>query len=122
MESQDEYLVYVKSNGMRFYCKNKDLHRENGPAIVSEQDNAEYEILDKHLYKEVAQPYAKWPHIKVERYKNLYTNIVFSTSCGPNYYLNGISYSKEDFDIIILKNKLEKELPYNLEQPKKAKI
>lgn len=53
----EQYQFYTNSNGVRFYYKNKKLHREEGPAIVIPRDADKYlDLNDKELYKKSVNP------------------------------------------------------------------
>ncbi len=117
MDIKDEYLVYIDEGKTHRYYKNKKLHREAGPAYVCTIDVEKYTNLsDEDLYKKVYEPVV--PKIKGTQPLDIngeifliYSSPIKSTYYGSYYYLEGIKYSKEDFEKIMFKNNLEKELP-----------
>lgn len=142
----DEYTFYIDGDGTTFYYKNKKLHREEGPAFISKSNKSEFlNLKDQYSYKEVFEPYKKEI---AENIKAIYSvhntnsmkkistifpktiNAVISFEAPIEYvyvysfayYLEGIEYSKKEFDIIILKNKMEKELNQVGSQVKIVKV
>jgi hypothetical protein len=128
MENKDEYLVYTRNDRTRFYYKNKKLHREAGPAVVIYEEYNKYLNLgDENLYKRTTESVEK-------------TNSDdFLVECLPNgnfvvlkdppiyyltsyYYLNGIEYTEQEFNAIILKEKLCKELAEKDKEEKIVKV
>jgi hypothetical protein len=118
----DEYILKrgFGGEGAYFFYKNGLLHREAGPAYISEEEieeNSPYlNIVDEHLYKkEILEQ--RWPEDFKEEvlFKKDYY-IVLSHS------LFGIPYSKEEFNILVLQNQLDKELNTNKTKDKKLKI
>lgn len=146
MSNQDEYLVYTKSIGTKLYYKNKKLHREAGPAIVIPEDIDKYKQLsDSDLYIPTDQPVetvtvksndekrddsTKITTMKIlkQRWSSLpliYTledPIEYNYDFFSSYWLEGKSYSKEEFTSIMLKKEMEQELPTSEHQPKKLKV
>jgi hypothetical protein len=123
MQNEDEYIVKIHNDGTHFYYKNKQLHREVGPAIISPKDIQKYKDLsDEHLYQKV---HVKIPPLK-GKISTIYTENgsilsyespiehVYSTA----YYLNNIPYLENEFNAIML----EKELQKNNSQSKKLKL
>jgi len=123
---KDEYLVYRNPrNNADYYYKNKQLHREDGPAIVVEDEKDLYSNLsDKNLYKRVNEQV-------VEEVFEVYSECNYNgdittgkryfnpkSSC---YYLNAIEYSKEELYAFILEKELNKEIN-NKKQIKKLKL
>lgn len=122
----DEYQVYVDENKTVYYYKNKELHRKNGPAIVKLNERANQVEDDNGLYSITFNPVSKKTHLVnnsdvvqiplVEsKVKDLLkvlrenkspiitftnTNEIFADS---PYFLDGLNYSKAEFDSITLK-------------------
>jgi hypothetical protein len=132
MDTQDEYLVYIDEGRTHRYYKNKILHREAGPAYVCTIDVAKYtNLVDEDLYKKVYEPVVKTVKKEVKTENGDLLNQVFqlyelpikSTYYGSSYYLEGVRYNKDEFEIMVLKQKLEKELSQeNKIEPKRAKL
>jgi hypothetical protein len=121
---KNNYIVNINSDGSRTYLKNGLYHRESGPAIVSSLDKNKYLNLgDEELYEKVFTTFSKQPHYLVN--DGLWEYPVY-LSLSTAYYLNGIEYSKEEFDAIKIKKELKEELNKNLDQNenliKKTKI
>lgn len=118
----DEYILKrgFGGDGAYFFYKNGLLHREAGPAYISEEEiehNPQgLNIVDEHLYKkEIVE--SRWPDgFKEELVFQKDYYIVLS------HYLFGIPYSKKEFDILLLHNQLDKELDSNDVKDKKLKI
>lgn len=120
MSSNDEYIVYIDEGKTSRYYKNKKLHREAGPAYVCTIDKEKYTNLsDEDLYRKVYKPVI--PEEEVKAFHIDYFHLsggnsipvaspFKSTYYGSYYYLEGIKYSKKEFDTILFKNKMECEL------------
>lgn len=110
----DEYII--ENNGLSLtYLKNEKIHREVGPAMFFIEDKHKYNIEeDKHLYEEIKCEFS------------LYSDIVMTLQANSmnleQYYLDGVEYSKEEFNIIMLEKELNKELPEKEFKTKKLKI
>jgi hypothetical protein len=138
MENQDEYVVYIEKIGNRFYYKNGQLHREVGPAYVPWSLKDKYSGLeDQDLYKIICKE-----HIDEPKYKSSYfidePMHAFLDDFGrpvkltpkqiddklrirptyPCYHLEGVEFSKQEFDAIML----DKQLFKNGEYKPKIKI
>lgn len=113
---EDEYVLkkYSDGYGACFFYKNGLLHREAGPAYISEEEIEDNPSLlnigDEHLYKEEIY--------KTRQPEGFNETIVFE----KNYfnirlhYLSGIPYSNEEFKIIKEKMDLQKELSNSLDK------
>lgn len=107
---KDEYFILLR-NGFYYYYKNKELHREAGPAFFAEEYKDDYFYLDdKNIYK------------INDGKKEIITNLVLEIIGMPSYFLNGVGYEKEKFEKIVLSNQLNKELTNNNKNKKKLKI
>ncbi len=146
MDNEDKYIVYVNSLGDRYYYKNDKQHREAGPAVIySFELKDDMDLLDNGLYTEVFKNPPSDIKItvakdtgagksnvnlnKVINKLNSYKSNHIITFESPieyvyksNYWLNGINYLKEEFDILILKKEIEKDLPTSETKDKKIKI
>jgi hypothetical protein len=84
---KDQYQLYINSNGVRFYYKNKKLHREDGPAIVIPKDVEKYsQLKDNTLYKKSIAPI-----INHEGAITKYINNMYGTDekkCNGNVFLD----------------------------------
>ena len=125
---KDQYQIYIDENKTVYYYKNKELHRENGPAIVKvnerrldkvEDDNGLYSITfnpvstKKHLVNNsdvIQLPIADTKVknlLKVLR-ENKSPLITFSNAdeifADSPYFLDGLNYSKAEFDSITTKD------------------
>jgi hypothetical protein len=126
-KKKDEYLVYNNPNSNAdFYYKNKQLHREMGPAIVVHKDKDKYSNLsDKKLYKRVTEPVVPETMIThiVQDYQNdiKFIKKPFVPYCSA-YLLEGKDYEKQEFDAIILEKELSQVVPNNPIKVKKLKI
>lgn len=130
MNNENEYLVYIAENGMRYYYKNQKLHREDAPAIISPVDENMPNYLalaSESLYKVVKEPVCPEDCIYMETV-TLSDNIQVTRKGPPIisrrsiYCFEGDKYSKEDFDRIIFKNNMEKELNSKISRTNKVKI
>lgn len=136
MNNKDEYIFFINENKTRFYYKNKRLHRELGPAVVIFDDNNKYTNLeDEHLYKQVfdkvisispntqsvIKGYLIFDGIhfinELPQIPGMISHYRFST-----YYWEGIPCSKEQFEIIKMKNELEKNMFINELTETKTKV
>jgi hypothetical protein len=117
MQTHDEYLVYTYYKNTCFYFKNKKLHREEGPAIVSPKDKTKRlfeKLKDESLYTRVFEPV--YPN---EQNEVLLFDIHYLISC---YYWDGVEYkSKEEMHAIKLHEELETNLS-KIPKDKKMKI
>lgn len=103
--NKDEYLMYLRRDGTRFYCKGKKLHRESGPAIVVAKDFEKYSNLaDEYLYKEISCSYPELAQLSLK--KNKVSTKVMSVYSDSHYFLDGIEYAKAEFNAIILTKEL----------------
>lgn len=118
----DEYVLKrgFGGDGAYFFYKNGLLHREAGPAYISEEEieeNSSYlNIVDEGLYKKEIME-LRWPDDFKEEIvfeKNYYRVL--------SHYLFGQPYSEEEFNIIVAKNQLDKNLDTNNTKQKKLKI
>ncbi len=123
----DQYQVYIDENKTVYYYKNKELHRENGPAIVkAEERNSDRVEDDQGLYSITFKPVLKKSHVINDpdvvqiqlgnKVKNLLEtlrtekNSIISLSqesktySDSPYFLDGLNYSKSEFESIVLKN------------------
>lgn len=114
MSHKDQYIV---NNLGRFVCyyKNGKLHREAGPAVYLMTDKDKYCPLileDKNLYQ--------LGDIKVG---SLPASIILNMGNKKEvyYYLEGISYTKKEFNAILDKKNLNKELELELSKNNKKK-
>lgn len=107
--SADKYLCYIHEDETSRYYKNENLHREAGPAIVFSKDKEKYTNLgDEGLYKKTYEPV-----VSEREEKTLISIVVYLMSQAYNdseFYLQGKKYSKEEFNIIMFKEKMDKEL------------
>ncbi len=120
---QDEYTVTLLNKHL-CYFKNGLLHREDGPALVHFDDEANLiaymtdkdNIKDYSLYKEISNE-------EIDK-KNIPAFVAFNLSyLGQTcYYLKGSRYSKEEFEAVKLNNQLEIELPKPTPREKKFKV
>jgi hypothetical protein len=118
---EDEYKVGVVTCYI-CYLKNGVLHREGGPALCFIKD-------EESLYSFIESPKTKkdWK-LYTETYNINVDNIPAFVSMGQfhlteqHYYLEGKLCKKEEFDTILLKYQLEKELKSNLKESKKLKV
>jgi hypothetical protein len=140
----DEYLVYINRESHRFYFKNGEYHRENGPAIFRIKENEgilsrynEVDLTNNGLYKEVFDlthlnivPFAfAQKHTIRSHPRCIMTNVLWDDGTIENYnkdlhsfgyfdvwfYLDGVSYSQENYDSIMESKKLHQELNKELD-------
>jgi hypothetical protein len=126
----DEYILKKCSlgEGDFFYYKNGKLHREDGPAIVSQDDrrinkhaesSSEYKIV---ILKEV-MPKDYTPQYIFEELRK---SIISMVRRSAKYYLEGEPYSSKEFEEIKakleLKDELSIELSSNTSNSKKVKV
>lgn len=120
MDTNDEYIVYIRKDGSRFYLKNKAFHRESGPAIVIAADKDRYSNLgDENLYKKSYKP-IEWEENDDNRH--LDKLMMFTYFFESQYALNGIKYSEQEFNAIMLNQQLQDELHKSASHDKKVKI
>jgi hypothetical protein len=137
MDNKDEYIFFINQFKTRFYYKNKRLHRENGPAVVISEDKDKYiNLEDKDLYKEVFEPVIQSiPNNKESNIKEylIFDGIHFMNTLPHRpgmishyrfsiYYWDGTPYSKEQFEIIKLKNELENNMIINESTETRTKV
>jgi hypothetical protein len=133
----DEYLVYVNREGHRFYYKNGEFHRENGPAIFRPTENQEIleqynevDLTNNGLYKEVFDlthfdiiPLAFSEPFTVTSRRGIEAKIIWGNGIVEKYhkslqvfgywdmwfYLNGDCYPQDEYDFIMKQKKIKKE-------------
>jgi len=121
----DEYILKrsIEDDAPYFFYKNGKLHREMGPAFISEDvlDKSKYLNLgDEHLYK-------------IEILENIYPigfnhEIVFQKDSFVElcHYINGKAYTKKEFKEMkrkfYLKKELNEELPVKEQNNKRLKL
>jgi hypothetical protein len=124
MKNEDEYIVKIHDDGTRFYYKNKQLHRETGPAVINPKDVEKYKDLsDESLYQEV---HVSNPS-KKGKMNTIYTEngpiITYESPIEHIYstafYLNDIPYLENEFNAIILEKELQNS---NNNKSKKIKL
>lgn len=110
MNTNNNYLVYINEDGVRFYYRNRMLHRRIAPAIVVPEDKQKYTRLeDEYLYKEIWD----FEDLKKAIGESYLIAIVPTFSIlfyESQYYLNDFPYSEKEFYAILLKDKMEEEL------------
>jgi hypothetical protein len=101
-ENKDEYIIEDDGFSLKFK-KNGKLHREEGPAILWKLNEDQYpNFKEKQLYK------VKVKSVKLkDQLPILIPHIMIK---DISYYLEGRNYTKKDFDILVDKLKLKKEL------------
>ncbi len=112
---KDEYLVYTNpKDNTDYYYKNGQLHREEGPAILVENDKHLYSNLsDKKLYKQITGVLTEEMTETVsernwnEEIKTYQRPIYYWSS---RYYLDNKEYKKEEFYSLMLEKELNKDL------------
>lgn len=123
----DEYQIYIDEDKTTHYYKNKQLHRKNGPAIVKINERQTQQVEDDNgLYTITFKPVSPKTHVVnnsdvvqipmpgdkvrglLETLRNNKSSIITFTK--PNevladspYFLDGLNYSKSEFDRIVLK-------------------
>ncbi len=109
---EDEYIVEIW-NGDKHYYKNGLLHCESGPAVVHERF---YHPIADNLYasNEVRTGQGK--------YETYYTSLQGHKVFEHVYYLEGIGYQEAEYNVIMLRKELEKDLDPNQRNNKKSKI
>jgi hypothetical protein len=104
---KDEYVVN-KLGIFVCYYKNGKLHREVGPAIYFSNDSHKYTNLeDQELYKR-----------GIVNAGSLPSSVVFNMNKNndPYYYLEGVSYTENEFKSMLDKKNLKLELDNDLNQ------
>jgi len=140
----DKYTLQIKDR-CQFYYKNGKLHREAGPAIVIEEDiNKFTNLADKDLYIEIKKESSIVENISetgkgkskinskalrsITLNKTSYPVITFESpieyiyETNSSYWLEGVLYSKKEFDSILLKKEMDKDLPITEIKDKKIKL
>lgn len=109
--NKEEPYFTITKYGLIYYFKDGLLHRENGPAIISEKHKEQYLNLgDEDLYK----PSQSGTSVIDDR---LLAFILLSHAATPEinfYYLNGVHHTEEEFNSILDKKKLHKDLNNDL--------
>jgi hypothetical protein len=131
----DKYtlLKCCDGDGAYFFLKNGVLHREFGPAYISEEieDKSKYLNLgDEHLYEEkITSDFYLEGFTQETVSENIFVpslNAVVPAFVILTHYINGQAYTKKDFKKFkrkaFLKKKLDAELPVNQVHSKKIKI
>jgi hypothetical protein len=111
----------AKTNGIVFYFKDMELHRDLGPAIFLEKDKDKlFTLGDENLYNPMTWNNLLIPNLAIILFlkaANIWTNY---------YYLNGVSHTEEEFNSILDKKNLQKELikelPVSPNQSRKPKV
>lgn len=109
------------TNGIVLYFKDGILHREVGPAIFLEKDKDKYFALgDENFYNSIEWRNSLIPNLAILLFmKAAETWINY-------YYLNGVMHKEEEFNSILDKKNLQKELlkelPIVSNQRKKHKV
>ncbi len=121
----DEYILKrsVEDDAPYFFYKNGKLHREMGPAYISEhvEDKSKYLNLgDEHLYKiEILE------HIYPIGFKHE-MRFDGSSFVELSHYINGVAYTKKEFKQMkrkfYLKKELNEELPIKEKNKKRLKV
>jgi vacuolar-type H+-ATPase subunit I/STV1 len=116
MDTKDEYLVYTSHNNDTFYFKNRKLHREDGPAIISHKDKSKGTfdgLKDRVLYTRVSEP--------VEPNEQNDEILFESYHLSSEYFLEGVRFkSKQEMYASIINNELNEKTERVLS--KKTKI
>jgi hypothetical protein len=108
LEKQDEYIVVIEKIGNRFYYKNGQLHREAGPAYVNWEGKEKFTGLeDQELYKKVFKENTDEYYSYVETNEQGAEIIKKLRPTYECYHLDGIEYSKAEFNCIIALQKAE---------------
>jgi len=113
----DEYIVKIYNKnifneGDYYFYKNGLLHREEGPAIMVQFSRDKFNSLkDKDLYKEETIP-SKCPNDYEFKYLEDYTTITGISVA--RHYLDGMHYSKKEFENIKFRQDLKDELSSEL--------
>lgn len=106
-------------DGIVFCFKDMKLHRELGPAIFLEKDKY-FTLEDEQLYKPIAWDDSLFPNLAPLLFMK-------AASIWKNYYyLNGVMHTEEEFNSILDKKNLQKELIKELQisqnQSRKPKV
>jgi hypothetical protein len=117
MSKEDEYTIYIRQDGVQFYCKNGKFHRESGPAIVSVKDKDRYaKLLEENMYKEKLSSYVQLARLSL-KLKKVPTEVM-SAKSDTRYFLNNVEYSKQEFNAITLQKELSQENKTEYKRPK----
>jgi hypothetical protein len=101
-ENKDEYIIEDDGFSLKFK-KNGKLHREEGPAILWKLNEDQYpNFKEKQLYK------VKVKSVKLKDQLPILIPHIMIKDISD--YLEGRNYTKKDFDILVDKLKLKKEL------------
>lgn len=123
LKNTNIYQVYTDPNNKKMhYYKNGKYHREAGPAVVIADDIEKYSNLsDKDLYKPIDFPRLD-SAINPFRETNIIQLVVNLMMESSKYFLEGIQYSEQEFNALILKKELDNQLQTNNAITKKPKL
>jgi hypothetical protein len=125
MNQENNYVVEIINDDLYRYYKNGKLHREAGPAKFSSTNKQYINLGDEHLYKikrvsdnnqinDISKIFDQCLKISPIKGSSSHTTMSLVLENFNNlltaYYLDGVEYEKNEFDILKLQRDLSKEL------------